>query len=48
MHFFVYEPRVLVLYTVLIALTGLLAALYPMILAARLPIARTLRNEVVS
>jgi putative ABC transport system permease protein len=47
-HFFVYEPRVLVLYTILIGSAGVLAAVYPMVLASRLPIARTLRNEVVS
>ncbi len=47
LHFFVFEPRALVEYVVLITITGLLAALYPVYLAARLPIARTLRNEVV-
>ncbi len=48
LHFFVYEPRALTLYCTLMALTGVLAAAYPVILAARLPIARKLRNEVVS
>jgi putative ABC transport system permease protein len=47
-HFFVYEPRALALYVVLTSVTGLLAAAYPMFLAVRLPIAGTLRNEVVS
>jgi len=48
LHFFVFEPRALLLYLGLLALTGLLAALYPIHLAIRLPIAATLRNEVVS
>ncbi|MDH3283429.1 MAG: FtsX-like permease family protein [Acidobacteriota bacterium] len=47
LHFFVFQPRALVEYAVLIGVTGVLAALYPVYLAARLPIARTLRNEVV-
>jgi putative ABC transport system permease protein len=48
LHFFVFEPRALVLHGVLLAATALLAAAYPMLLVARLPIAATLRNEVVS
>jgi ABC-type lipoprotein release transport system permease subunit len=48
LHFFVFEPRVLALHLALVALTALLAALYPLGLVARLPIATTLRNEVVS
>jgi ABC-type lipoprotein release transport system permease subunit len=48
MHFFVFEPRVLALHGALLALTALLAAAYPMWLVATLPIATTLRNEVVS
>ena len=48
LHFFVFEPRVLLLYGVLLFVTGLLAALYPIYLAARLPIAGTLRKEIVS
>jgi len=32
----------------LMALTGIAAALYPIWLAARLPIAETLRREIVS
>jgi putative ABC transport system permease protein len=47
-HFFVLEPRSIVLHVVLLAATGLLAAAYPVWLAARLPIAGTLRKEVVS
>ena len=48
LHFFVFQPRALVLHAALLGLVGLLAALYPIYLAARLPIAATLRNEVVS
>lgn len=48
LHFFVFEPRALVLHTTLLAATSLLAAVYPMWLVARLPIAATLRDEVVS
>ena len=48
LHFFVYQPRAVVLHVMLLAVTGLLAALYPVYLAARLPIAATLRREVVS
>jgi putative ABC transport system permease protein len=48
LHFFVFEPRALVLHIVLLAVTALLAAVYPMRLVATLPIAATLRNEVVS
>lgn len=47
LHFFVFEPRALVVQAVLLVLTALLAAVYPMLLVARLPIAATLRNEVV-
>ncbi len=47
LHFFVFEARSVVLHLVLLGVTGLLAALYPVFLAARLPIARTLRDEVV-
>lgn len=48
LHFFVFEPRALALDGVLLALTAVLAAVYPMWLVATLPIATTLRNEVVS
>lgn len=47
-HFFVFEPRALYLHLALLALTALLAALYPMLLVSRLEIAATLRNETVS
>lgn len=48
MHFFVFEPRALLLHAALLVTTALLASAYPMWLVARLPIATTLRNEVVS
>jgi putative ABC transport system permease protein len=47
MHFFVFEPRALALHAALLTATALLASSYPMWLVARLPIAATLRNEVV-
>ncbi|HUR36015.1 MAG TPA: FtsX-like permease family protein [Vicinamibacterales bacterium] len=47
MHFFVFEPRALVTHAALLVVTALLASAYPMWLVARLPIATTLRNEVV-
>ena len=48
MHFFVFEPRALAVHAFLLALTALLAAIYPMRLVARLPIAATLRSETVT
>src|SRR5258708_31264182 len=45
LHFFVFEPRTLVLHAALLCVTGVLAALYPIWLATRLPIAATLRRE---
>jgi len=48
LHFFVFQPRALLLHAVLLGTTGLLASLYPVYLAARLPIAATLRKEIVS
>ena len=48
LHFFVLEPRAVLLQVALLALAGLLAALYPIFLAVRLPIAATLRKEIVS
>ncbi|HUG52512.1 MAG TPA: ABC transporter permease [Vicinamibacteria bacterium] len=48
MHFFVFEGRALAVHGLLLALTAVLAAVYPMRLVARLPIAATLRSEVVS
>jgi putative ABC transport system permease protein len=48
LHFFVFEPRAVALHASLLGVTALLAAVYPMWLVATLPIAATLRNEVVS
>ena len=46
-HFFVYRPGALGVHAALLAVTALVAALYPVQVVARLPIAATLRNEVV-
>lgn len=48
LHFFVFEPRALVLHAALLVATAVVAALYPMWLAVKLPIAQTLRQETVS
>lgn len=48
MHFFVFEPRALAWHIGLLVATAVLASAYPMWIVARLPIATTLRNEVVS
>ncbi|HET7221560.1 MAG TPA: FtsX-like permease family protein [Vicinamibacterales bacterium] len=48
LHFFVFEPRALVLYTALLAVASIAAAVYPMRIVSVLPIAATLRREVVS
>jgi putative ABC transport system permease protein len=48
LHFFVFEPRALQVHAALLAATAIVAALYPMRIAASLPIATTLRNEVTS
>jgi putative ABC transport system permease protein len=48
LHFFVFEPRTVALYIALLGITGLGAAAYPIWVAARLPIAATLRREIVS
>ena len=45
LHFFVFEPRALVLHMTLLVATTIAAAGYPMRLVARLPIAATLRAE---
>lgn len=47
MHFFVFEPQALYWHVLLLGVTALLASAYPVWLVARLPIAATLRNEVV-
>ena len=47
LHFFVFEWRAIALHLGLLAITAILAAAYPMRVVARLPIAATLRNEVI-
>jgi putative ABC transport system permease protein len=47
LHFFVFEGRAVALHALLLSATALVAALYPMWLTARLPIASTLRREVI-
>ena len=48
LHFFVFERRALLLHAGLLAVAALAAAAYPMRIVATLPIAATLRREVVS
>jgi putative ABC transport system permease protein len=48
LHFFVFEPQALGVHAALLAATAIVAALYPMRIVARLPIAATLRDEVIS
>ncbi len=48
LHFFVFEPRALGIYTAVLVATAVVAALYPVRLVSRLPIAATLRNEITS
>jgi hypothetical protein len=48
MYFFVLEPATLGMHAALLTVTAIAAALYPMQIVARLPIAATLRNEVLS
>jgi putative ABC transport system permease protein len=48
MYFFVLEPATLAQHAALLSVTAVVAALYPMQIVARLPIAATLRNEVLS
>lgn len=47
LHFFVFQPQALVTHVALLVVTAFLAALYPMRIVARLPIAATLRDEVI-
>jgi putative ABC transport system permease protein len=47
-HFFVFEPRALVFYIALLAAASIAAAAYPMRIVSALPIAATLRREVIS
>jgi putative ABC transport system permease protein len=48
LHFFVFEPQALVLHALLLVATAAVAAIYPVWLVTTLPIAETLRREVVS
>jgi len=47
LHFFVFESRALVVHVALLVATAVIAALYPMRIVSRLPIAATLRDEVI-
>jgi putative ABC transport system permease protein len=47
LHFFVFEPRALVIHALVFVVTAIAAAAYPVWLTTRLPIAETLRREVV-
>lgn len=47
LHFFVFEQRALVVHLLVFGVTAAASAAYPIWLAARLPIAETLRREVV-
>lgn len=47
LHFFVFEPGALATHLSLLTLTAIVAALYPMRVVSQLPIAATLRNEVL-
>jgi putative ABC transport system permease protein len=48
LHFFVFEPQALILHGSLLVATAAVAAIYPVWLVTTLPIAQTLRQEVVS
>jgi ABC-type lipoprotein release transport system permease subunit len=48
LHFFVFEPRALVVHLAVLAMTALVAAFYPVWIATHLSIAGTLRREVIS
>lgn len=48
LHFFVFEPQALWIHAALLTATAFMAAIYPMRIVARLPIAATLRDEVIS
>jgi len=47
LHFFVFEPRALVIHAAVLVVTALAAAAYPVWVTARMPIAATLRREIV-
>jgi ABC-type lipoprotein release transport system permease subunit len=46
-HFFVFQPSAIEVHLLLLVMTAIVAALYPIRIVARLPIAATLRDEVV-
>lgn len=48
LHFFAFEPRSVLLHAAVLAATALTASIYPAWVAVKLPIAQTLRQEVVS
>jgi putative ABC transport system permease protein len=48
MHFFAFEPGALGVHLGLLVVSAVVASLYPMRIVARLPIAATLRSEVIS
>jgi putative ABC transport system permease protein len=47
LHFFVFEAQALAIHVALLTATALIAALYPMRIVSKLPIAATLRDEVI-
>jgi putative ABC transport system permease protein len=47
LHFFVFEPRAVGIHAAVLVVTAIAAAAYPIWLTARLPIAATLRREVL-
>ena len=47
LHFFVFEGQALAVHATLLVATAIIAALYPMHVVSRLPIAATLRDEVI-
>jgi hypothetical protein len=47
LHFFVFEPQALAIHVSLLVVTAIVAAAYPMRIVSRLPIAGTLRDEVI-
>ena len=47
LHFFVFEPRALVIHAAVLVVTAVTAAAYPIWITTRMPIAATLRREVV-
>jgi putative ABC transport system permease protein len=48
LHFFVFERQALAVHVALLVATAIVAALYPMRIVSKLPIAATLRDEVIS